>query len=136
MYLPFTQIFISNDKLHKTNYSYFINNDQLFVDSDIMKKDLEQLVAYYRAKSGAPSQNLIELIKYPPLEGDFLVSKLYDQFHPGWREHARNPIEVTSELSESINSQLDIDYKNLNGELVKPTIHERNDIPASWLRFT
>ena len=66
----------------------------------------------------------------------FLVSKLYDQFHPGWREHAGNPIEVTSELSESINSQLDIDYKNLNGELVKPTIHERNDIPASWVRFT
>ncbi|MBN4077964.1 hypothetical protein JYT29_01400 [Nitrospina gracilis] len=88
-YLPFTKIFTSNDKLHKQIAPLLLTKNQRFVDQSSLKKDLGSLVEYY--------ENLPEEIKktgsmnyasYPPREGDFLVSKLYDQLYPKWREYA------------------------------------------------
>jgi hypothetical protein len=134
-YLPFTNIFISKDNLHIDNIEYFIKKDQCFINGEDMKNDLKDLIGYYSKKSEAASQNLLQLIHYPPLEGDYLASKLYDQFYPSWREHARNPIKIAPELEQIINSQLDSPYKNSDGKIIKSMIHEKNNIPASWLRF-
>ena len=100
-----------------------------------MKKELSSLVVYYSVIENSPSQNLLQLIHYPPIEGDFLASELYDQFYPDWRKHACNPIEITPESSQAINSQLGIIYKDQDGILIKPMVHERNNIPENWLRF-
>jgi hypothetical protein len=43
---------------------------------------------------------------YPPLEGEYLTTTLFDRFEPGWREHARNPIKLTPEISEAVMENL------------------------------
>lgn len=134
-YLPFTNIFISKDNFHIDNIDYFIQTGQLFISGKNMKQELSSLVAYYSAKEKTPSQSLFQLICFPPIEGDFLASELYDQFYPDWREHARNPIEITPELNQAVNSQLNIPYKDPDGTLRKPMVFERNNISEDWLRF-
>ena len=43
---------------------------------------------------------------YPPVTGNFLVSRLFDRFNPGWRKQAEHPINITPEMSEAIMKDL------------------------------
>ncbi len=73
----------------------------------LLKADLAQLNDYYRAlPEEARAQGVMQYAAYPPLEGEYLTSGLYDRFEPGWREHARNPIKLTPEISEAVMENL------------------------------
>jgi hypothetical protein len=106
-YFPFTQVFISADRLHEKIAPLFIKDSkQLFLKAEGLKKDLKKLVNYYYGNHPEiDSVNLGQLPEYPPLEGSFLTSDIYDKIRPGWCQFAKNPIEITPELNEEIMHQ-------------------------------
>jgi hypothetical protein len=113
-YLPFCTVFSSFDKFHAAIVPHFLNDDrQVFIPGAELKADLAALARHYdalppeeRAKGSAT------YAAYPPRTGDFLTSRLFDRFDPGWREFAANPIELTPERSklimESLRPMLDV----------------------------
>jgi hypothetical protein len=106
-YLPFCRVFTSFDRLHASVAPLFMGDDQAFVPGQLLKDDLAELNAYYR---GLPEEvrasGAMQYAAYPPLEGEYLTSKLYDRFEPGWREHARNPIKITPEINKAVMENL------------------------------
>jgi len=119
-YLPFTEFFISGDyRFHEKIVPLFMKDCQCFIRADQMKKDLKKLVEYYQNHPERNSISLIELVQYPPIEGDFLISSIYDKVNPGWREHAKNPIIITHELSQRINADLYPTLKTVEEKITK-----------------
>ena len=64
---------------------------------------------------------------YPPLEGDYLTSALYDRFEPGWRAHVENPIKITPEISRAVMENLQpvidaVERHKATPEVVPPNI--------------
>lgn len=120
-YLPFTEIFVSADyRFHeKLALLFMANSSQHFIRADKMKEDLQKLVNYYSNHPEIGSANLMELVQYPPLEGNFLISDFYDKISPGWRKFAENPIRVTSELNEEITRQIYPTLKTVEEQINK-----------------
>lgn len=107
-YLPFAEIFISKDRrFHERIVPlFFTSSNQLFICADKMKEDLKKLADYYTVHPKLGSLNLYELVDYPPVEGNFFISSIYDKISPGWREFAKDPIRVTPELNQEVGSVL------------------------------
>jgi hypothetical protein len=106
-YLPFCSVFTSRDGLHRRTAALLVTAGQCFVDGDNLKQDLARLTIHYEGLPDAErAKGSLQYAGYPPLEGDFLVSRLWDQLCPGWRKHASNPIEVTPERNAEIMAQL------------------------------
>jgi hypothetical protein len=84
-----------------------IAESQRFVDGDDLKRDMARLNAYYESlPAETKAKGTMHYAGYPPLEGDFLTGQLWDQFHPDWRHHAADRIEVTPERNTAIMAQL------------------------------
>ncbi len=107
-YLPFCTVFTSFDRFHAQIVPHFLNHErQAFVPGAELKADLAALAQYYDALSAEErAKGAMSYAAYPPRTGDFLTSRLYDRFEPGWRGFAENPIEVTPERSKAIMEQL------------------------------
>ena len=94
-YLPFCSVFSSGDGFHARLAPLFLTPDQVFVSAADLKADLAKLDAHY---SELPQEvkvtGVVEFAFYPPTQGDFLVSRLWDRFmHPKWRERAESRVE-------------------------------------------
>ena len=126
-YLPFTEIFISGDKLHERTVPLFLDDEQRYIKSGDMKEDLKKLCAYYSGHPEVHSKGIIGTVYHPPTEGNFLASQLYDQFCTGWRSEALNPINLSKEQEEMVISQL---YKEevIPGENITIT----RSLPKEW----
>ena len=106
-YLPFCNVFSSCDRLHASTAPLFLSAEQEFVHGNDLKADLRAIAAKYAALSEEEkSKGAMTYAAYPPRDGDFLTSRLFDRFLPGWRDHAANPIEITPEMNERIMKQL------------------------------
>jgi hypothetical protein len=106
-YLPFCRVFTSFDRLHAAIAPLFMGEDQTFVPGQLLKDDLAKLNEYYRTlPEKVRATGAMQYAAYPPLEGDYLTSALYDRFEPGWREHAKNPIKLTPQISEAVMKNL------------------------------
>jgi hypothetical protein len=107
-YLPFCAVFTSFDKFHAQIIPHFLNDErQVFVPGVDLKADLAALARYYDAlPTDERSKGAMSYAAYPPRTGDFLTSRLYDRFVPGWRKFAENPIEVTPERSKMIMEEM------------------------------
>ena len=85
-YLPFCQVFISGDRLHRRCAPLFMRPDQKFVWAHDLKADLTRLNAYYLALPEAErDRGVMDFAHLPPKEGDFLVARIYDRFGDHWR---------------------------------------------------
>jgi hypothetical protein len=105
-YLPFCMAFTSRDKLHAKTAPLFLNSDQVFIPADELKADLAKLDEHF---SGLPDEvklrGVMSFAHYPPVDGDFLVSRLWDQLmRPEWRDHASYapPIQTAEEQAKII----------------------------------
>lgn len=106
-YLPFCNVFSSFDKFHAAIVPHFLGEDQVFIPGADLKADLAALARHYAALPAAErAKGAMTYAAYPPRTGDFLTSRLFDRFDPGWRKFAENPIEVTPERSKLIMEQL------------------------------
>lgn len=98
-YLPFTKIFVSKDKQQLKWCKFFVNNHQSVIGGDELKKDLADLNKFYKQNidEKKAEQGLISLINHPPLEEDFLVSRLWDKYNKKWRHPEKEVIDLQSE---------------------------------------
>jgi hypothetical protein len=86
-YLPFCEVFISGDKLHRTLTPLFLRPDQRFVWGPDIKIDAAKLTAYYEAlPNDIKNSGAATYAHLPPRDGDFLIAKIFDELRPGWRD--------------------------------------------------
>jgi hypothetical protein len=77
-YLPFSMIFISNDKLHQRVAPLFMNDKQIFVVGDDLKKDLSALNSRYSMLSeDEKNEGLIRIAGYPPNDDSCLTTRIW-----------------------------------------------------------
>ncbi len=103
-YLPFCMVFTSNDKLHAQVVPLFLRENQSFVQGTALKDDLGKLDAHYEAlPSEVKARGVIGFAPHPPLDGDFLVSELWDKhMSPTWRERTDAPVVPHSPAGKQI----------------------------------
>jgi len=101
-YLPFCMVFTSSDNLHAKTAPVFLNTQQESVGGQDLKADLAKLDDHYSAlPQEVKDRGVMSFASYPPTEGDFLVSRLWDRMMaPKWREHAARPKEPLSPEQE------------------------------------
>ncbi len=79
-YLPFCMVFTSRDKLHAKTARLFLNSDQVFVPGDELKADLARLDEHFsKLPDEVKLRGVMSFAHFPPADGDFLVSRLWDQ---------------------------------------------------------
>lgn len=102
-YLPFCMAFTSRDKLHERTAPLFLDNDQVFIPGDDLKTDLAKLDVHYSQLSEEEKlRGVMSFAHYPPVDGDFLTSKLWDKLmRPEWRDWARKPPEMRSKENDA-----------------------------------
>lgn len=103
-YLPFTEIFISSDKLHKKCAPLFLSKNQQFIWGKDLKDDLQKLDSHYKTlPEHIKSQSLMKFAEEPPVLGNYLTSKIWDEY--GLRHD--EPIELSHDQEEDIVEQFD-----------------------------
>jgi hypothetical protein len=86
-YLPFSQVFVSNDKLHQKCAPLFLREDQEFVWGIDLKADLARMNAQYLTlPESERERGVMAFAHLPPKTGDFLTAQIYDRFGKHWRE--------------------------------------------------
>jgi hypothetical protein len=97
-YLPFCMAFTSRDRLHERTAPLFLDQGQVFIRGDDLKADLAKLDGHYSQLSDEEKlRGVMSFAHYPPVEGDFLVSKLWDKLmRPEWREGPSRQHELES----------------------------------------
>lgn len=86
-YLPFCQVFVSNDWVHKESAPLFLRADQEFVAAEDFKAALRTLNQQYSALPESERiKSIHELAPHPPKDGNNLVTKLWDRHLPKWRQ--------------------------------------------------
>jgi len=102
-YLPFTMMFVSNDRLHRRTAPMFMNERQQFVYGEDVKKDLAQLDRYYSAlPDSQKEEGLFRLAAYPPNDDRFLATRLHRQYGMAMRPTSKDPTEIGREAKEKI----------------------------------
>lgn len=85
-YLPFCNVFTSNDKLHKRVAPFFLRDDQLFVDGQEFKNGLSPLDSYYEKYSDKIiEKGFMGFVNQPPKGIDNSISAIWDKIFPDWR---------------------------------------------------
>jgi len=147
-YLPFCSVFTSKDNFHAQLVPLFIDPHQTFVNGVEFKEDLKNLNGYYSALSEEVLKTgLISFAAFPPEDDQFLVTRLWDRYGPGWRAIKAQPkpprdpesdkrlIEHLKQLSESPeltpHDERDIDM--LNYVNIARSVLARK---GKWLRFS
>jgi hypothetical protein len=107
-YLPFCMVFTSKDNLHRRLAPLLIGEDKLFVTSEDLKAELKRLDEYYSTLPGeVKERGVMSFATYPPAEGDFLTTRLWDRFLPKWRENAqREGVPLSNEAEAKVVAML------------------------------
>jgi len=127
-YLPFTEVFISGDNVHKNLAPLFIDTaNQKFIDGNNIKSDLNRLTDYYLNHPDLQRKGLFRLAEYPPLDGNFIICNIYDRFCKGWRNFAANPIPITPKLQEHI-KKLAMNIENSELALPQSPLEEKSTL--------
>jgi len=95
-YLPFTNIFVSSDNLHKKIATLLLQDKQLFVTGQDLKVALQELNEYFQNLPGEKKSKGVINIASLPRDLDNLVCKIWDNYFPNWREKKQN-LELTKE---------------------------------------
>ena len=91
-YLPFCQVFVSGDKLHKRLAPYLLRPDQTFVPVEPLKTALQELSRYYaELPDSTRSTGMVNYARFLPLELDTALHEAFDVVNPRWRDEARSP---------------------------------------------
>jgi hypothetical protein len=99
-YLPFCQVFISGDRLHRRCAPLFVRDDQEFVWGPDLKADLARMNAHYLAlPESERERGLMTFAKGPPKTGDFLTARIYDRFGDHWRRE-RDDVKLRDREAE------------------------------------
>jgi hypothetical protein len=94
-YLPFCMVFASMDKLHARTVPLFMQENQQFIWGADLKTDLKRLDEHYsKLPEEVKATGVMKFAGYPPTEGEFFVTRLWDRFmSPIWRQPRTPPSE-------------------------------------------
>jgi hypothetical protein len=85
-YVPFCNFFVSGDWVHRDCAPLFMRADQHFVSGPELKKALGDFNASMALLGDEQrSLSIPEIAPYPPLDGNSLLTKLWDRYHAAWR---------------------------------------------------
>ena len=102
-YLPFCQVFVSDDRIHKALAPLIIRSDQQFVKGQTLKADLHRLKDFWTDLQPTKRARLqFALGFWPPPLRDSLVHSLWKRYMAPWRPSSGNMV-----------SELPIDQKKL-----------------------
>lgn len=100
-YLPFCNIFTSNDGLHRRIVPLFLRDDQSFVPGVELKAGLASLDRHYATlPEEVREQGMMHFADRPPLSSSFFVTTLWDKHLPAWRQHENQPKAPMSKAQE------------------------------------
>lgn len=106
-YLPFCMIFISNDKFHEKYAPIFLSNDQEFVWGNDLKRDLSVINEYFNNYPLIVKEmGLYKFASYPPTDGQYIVTRIWDRYVPGWREWAKKLISPNITIDDKTKEKL------------------------------
>ena len=99
-YLPFCNVFVSNDKLHSRLCPFLLSNEQLFIDGKDLKYGLNLLSNYYSKFSTEIDEiGILQFAYQPPKDMKNIVSDIWDRFFPNWRS-IKSKIKVNNKSND------------------------------------
>lgn len=102
-YLPFVQMFVCGDRLHRTATELFLGPNQSFVWAPDLKADLGRLNAHYLdLPEEEKARGLFTFVSQPPVNDVGIVAQLWDKARPQWRDPKPVPRKMTKEQSDQI----------------------------------
>ncbi|KCZ84766.1 hypothetical protein HAD_03765 [Hyphomonas adhaerens MHS-3] len=111
-YLPFCQIFVSRDKLHKRVAPLFLRGSQEFVWGDDLKSSLSELVDVFSSyPESVKETGLMKFARTPPLEHSGAVAQLWDNHAGSWRSKQKPPAlspKKEREILDMLKSQMNL----------------------------
>ena len=106
-YLPFCMVFTSSDNLHVQTAPLFLRRDQVFLPGKELHDDMRKLDAHFSAQ---PQEVLDRGVMHfdPPFDGDFLTTRLWKQFLPGWsaREGRSGDVKMSPEEERKLVAEI------------------------------
>ena len=125
-YLPFCNIFISGDKLHRTTARFFMKEDQQFIWAPDLKKDLNNLNNFYQALPEEEKElGLHSFASYPPEDITYLTTSLWDSYLPRWRTTKKNKkVPLNDESSKKLLKEL---QKHASASQIEGNSNEYNE---------
>lgn len=115
-YLPFCEVFVSSDKLHKKIAPLYMRSNQKFVYGPDLKNSLREINIFFsQYPIEVKEQGLYAFAQNPPKFIPTLVSELWDSFIPGWRINDVLKIRQTNDVT-SVNSK---DGQNINNPSIE-----------------
>lgn len=113
-YLPFCNVFTSDDKIHKQLAPFLIRKNQQFVTGAELKKDFKGIVEYL-SKEGEATKK--KFSSEPPIIEDSLTFKLWKEYfdYPRSSNMDRN---ISAEELDYMKQQMDKFIRASNGEKV------------------
>lgn len=79
-------VFTSRDKLHKSCAALFLRPEQRFLWGPDLKSDLSAIDDHFdKLPQAVKERGVLSFAAVPPQDHGFLVSRLWDEYRPGWR---------------------------------------------------
>jgi hypothetical protein len=91
-YLPFCQVFISSDRLHKATAGLFLRSNQEFIWGQDIKADLGKINSHFLTLPEADREaGIMKIAPSPPLKDTVpLISGVWDRYYGGSDNHNEN----------------------------------------------
>lgn len=84
-YLPFCNVFTSNDRLHERLAPLLMRSNQTFVRGQELKGDLARIAAHYSAMPQERlDEGLLRIATRPPFEQESVVADLWSKYATNW----------------------------------------------------
>ncbi len=121
-YLPFTNVFVSGDRLHRRITPLFLRGNQEFVWVDELKEALSEIDAHFDAfPEEIKARGVLALPSYPPSAMDNAVTRLWDRhMRPDWREISKHQEEALAEVPDPDTSRTTVAELNDKLRTAKP----------------
>lgn len=141
-YLPFSHVFVSNDRLHRTLAPLFIREDQEFIWGENLKADLKEINSYFiEIPEEIKEKGLYYFASGPPIDKDYLTTCLWKRFlnfNPVSDEHYHEPkrdeklvsdLHKLSDAKTIESNEIDFDISNPDFMIAKHRVSKKK---GSW----
>lgn len=145
-YLPFCQVFVSGDNLHRRTAPLFMNSSQMFVWGPDLKADLRRInELHLDTPAEVREKGILAFAAYPPKEGDFLTAKIWDQMNSRWRDpkklrldpgklqvHVREMMDGLRKSADAGNTKGPIDLDKADALIIDRRVTQKK---GSWYQM-
>lgn len=106
-YLPFCDVFISGDKLHRSTSKRFLTSKQKFIWGPDLKADLSKLNSHFmELPQEVKERGIMSFASRPPKTGNFLTSELWGFWNPNWSNEEQRKSTMSEKDKEHLLSQV------------------------------